>query len=71
MKKIKKRKATIIKKNKTINTKPQNKKRNKIQNNSKKITLTKQTQKIPAELPLGNDTIVPLRAGETIAWSLL
>jgi dihydroorotase len=39
--------------------------------NSKKITLTKQTQKIPAELPLGNDTIVPLRAGETIAWSLL
>ena len=37
MKKIKKRKATIIKKNKTINIKPQNKKRNKIQNNSKKI----------------------------------
>jgi len=39
--------------------------------NSKKITLAKQTQKIPAELPLGKDTIVPLRAGETIAWSLL
>jgi len=39
--------------------------------NTKKITLVKQTQKIPAELPLGNDTIVPLRAGETIAWSLL
>jgi len=39
--------------------------------NSKKITLAKQAQKIPAELPLGNDTIVPLRAGETIAWSLL
>ena len=39
MKKIKKRKATIIKKNKTINTKPQNKKRNKIQNNSKKIII--------------------------------
>jgi dihydroorotase len=39
--------------------------------NSKKITLIKQAQKIPAELPLGNDTIVPLRAGETIAWSLL
>jgi dihydroorotase len=38
--------------------------------NSKKITLAKQAQKIPAELPLGNDTIVPLRAGETIAWSL-
>ena len=39
--------------------------------NSKKITLAKQAQKIPAELPLGNDTIVPLRAGETIAWSLI
>ncbi len=39
--------------------------------NSKKITLAKKAQQIPAELPLGNDTIVPLRAGETIAWSLL
>jgi len=39
--------------------------------NSKKITLAKQVQNIPNELPLGNDTIVPLRAGETIAWSLV
>ena len=39
--------------------------------NSQKITLAKQAQKIPTELPLGNDTIVPLRAGETIAWSLV
>ena len=39
--------------------------------NTQKITLAKQAQKIPAELPLGNDTIVPLRAGETIAWSLI
>ena len=39
--------------------------------NSGKITLAKQVQQIPAELPLGNDTIVPLRAGETIAWSLI
>lgn len=38
--------------------------------NSKKITLVKQSQAIPAELPLGDATIVPLRAGETIAWSL-
>ena len=38
--------------------------------NSKKITLLKQPQSIPAELPLGDATIVPLRAGETIAWSL-
>ncbi|MEA9600103.1 dihydroorotase [Polynucleobacter sp. AP-Sanab-80-C2] len=39
--------------------------------NSKKITLFKQAQSIPAELPLGDATIVPLRAGETIAWSLI
>ena len=39
--------------------------------NSKKITLTKQAQHIPIELPLGDATIVPLRAGETIAWMLV
>jgi dihydroorotase len=39
--------------------------------NSKKITLVKQAQSIPMELPLGNATIVPLRAGETIAWALV
>jgi len=39
--------------------------------NSKKITLIKQSQNVPTELPLGDATIVPLRAGETIAWSLL
>ena len=39
--------------------------------NTKKVTLAKQTQTIPAELPLGDATIVPLRAGETIAWSLI
>ncbi len=39
--------------------------------NTKKITLVKQAQNIPAELPLGDATIVPLRAGETIAWSLV
>jgi dihydroorotase len=38
--------------------------------NTKKITLVKQAQRIPTELPLGDATIVPLRAGETIAWSL-
>jgi len=38
--------------------------------NTKKITLVKQAQSIPNELPLGDATIVPLRAGETIAWSL-
>ena len=39
--------------------------------NSKKITLSKQVQAIPTELPLGDATIVPLRAGETIAWTLI
>jgi dihydroorotase len=39
--------------------------------NTQKITLSKQAQAIPMELPLGDATIVPLRAGETIAWSLL
>lgn len=39
--------------------------------NSKTITLAKQAQNIPTELPLGDATIVPLRAGETIAWSLV
>ncbi len=38
--------------------------------NTKQITLVKQAQTIPAELPLGDSVIVPLRAGETIAWSL-
>ena len=39
--------------------------------NTQKITLAKQAEKVPLELPLGNATIVPLRAGETIAWSLI
>ena len=38
--------------------------------NTQKVTLVKQAQNIPAELPLGGDKIVPLRAGETIAWTL-
>ena len=38
--------------------------------NTQKVTLVKQAQNIPAELPLGDETIVPLRAGETIAWTL-
>ena len=38
--------------------------------NTKQITLLKQSQSIPAELPLGDSVIIPLRAGETIAWTL-
>jgi dihydroorotase len=39
--------------------------------NLQKITLIKRPQNIPQELPLGDTTIVPLRAGESIAWSLI
>jgi dihydroorotase len=39
--------------------------------NTKTISLLKQAQSIPSDLPLGEETIVPLRAGETIAWSLV
>lgn len=38
--------------------------------NQEKVTLIKREQIVPAELPLGDATIVPLRAGETIAWSM-
>lgn len=40
--------------------------------NSSTITLQKETVAIPAELPyLPGDPLVPLRAGETVAWRLL
>jgi dihydroorotase len=38
--------------------------------NTKTITLQKVTQKVPEELPFAETVVVPLRAGETIAWSL-
>lgn len=38
--------------------------------NQQTITLLKEPWSVPDELPLGNDTIVPLRAGETIRWRL-
>ena len=36
--------------------------------NSDTITLTKQAWDVPPLLPLGGDTLTPLRAGEQIAW---
>lgn len=36
--------------------------------NSDNITLEKQSWTVPAKLPLGNDSLTPLRAGETVAW---
>jgi dihydroorotase len=34
------------------------------------ITLRKQDWEVPARLPLGDDTLVPLRAGEAITWQV-
>ena len=39
--------------------------------NTGKLTLRRETQQIPNEFPMGNGTVVPLRAGETIAWSIV
>ncbi|MBS4098879.1 MAG: dihydroorotase [Sulfuricella sp.] len=35
-----------------------------------KITLLKENWTVPAELPFGDATLVPLRAGETLGWRL-
>jgi dihydroorotase len=39
--------------------------------NTSKLTLRRETQQIPNEFPMGNGAVVPLRAGETIAWSIV
>lgn len=39
--------------------------------NTAKLTLRREAQQIPNEFPMGNGTVVPLRAGETIAWSIV
>lgn len=38
--------------------------------NTDTITLIKQAWEVPAALPVGADSIVPLRAGEQVAWRL-
>jgi dihydroorotase len=38
--------------------------------NSKKITLIKEDWQIPEQYPLGENTLVPFLAGETISWKL-
>ncbi|MBR9885674.1 MAG: dihydroorotase [Oceanospirillales bacterium] len=38
--------------------------------NSDTITLVKTPWEVPAEMPFGDDIIVPLRAGETLRWKL-
>ena len=39
--------------------------------NTTKITLEKARWLVPNELPLGDDSLVPLRAGQQISWKLL
>jgi dihydroorotase len=40
--------------------------------NSGKLTLAKETWTVPADYPyIATDTIVPLRAGETLSWKML
>jgi len=34
------------------------------------VTLQRRTSRVPAELPFGAGTVVPLRAGEALRWSL-
>jgi dihydroorotase len=38
--------------------------------NKSKVTLRREPWTLPAELPLGAQSIVPLRAGETLRWKL-
>lgn len=38
--------------------------------NKDKITLVKSPWTVPAEMPFGNDVIVPLKAGESVRWKL-
>jgi dihydroorotase len=39
--------------------------------NRGKVTLVREPTDVPATLPFGDTTIVPLRAGERLAWRLL
>ncbi|MFM9836368.1 MAG: amidohydrolase family protein, partial [Methylophilaceae bacterium] len=38
--------------------------------NNEKITLIKEEWQVPASLKYGNEELIPLRAGQTIAWKL-
>ncbi len=39
--------------------------------NAERITLAKETWRVPAEYPLGTESLIPLRAGEEVTWRLL
>jgi dihydroorotase len=38
--------------------------------NSGKLTLRKEPWVVPSEMPFGGDSVVPLRAGESLGWRL-
>ena len=38
--------------------------------NSEKITLVKESWQVPASLPFAGDKLIPLRAGQSIAWKM-
>jgi len=39
--------------------------------NTERITLTKETWRVPSEYALGTETLIPLHAGEEVKWRLL
>jgi len=43
----------------------------KLPRNTGKLILKRQTQIIPDEFPVGDSTVVPLRAGENLAWTIV
>jgi dihydroorotase len=42
-----------------------------LQTNSETITLVQEDWQVPAEYPLGDNTVVPLRAGQIVHWQLI
>jgi len=42
----------------------------KLPRNTGSITLTKSPQSVPADIPLGDTRLVPIRAGDTVNWTV-
>ncbi len=43
----------------------------KLPRNTGRLKLKRQAQNIPEDFPMGSGTVVPLRAGETVAWTIV
>ena len=41
----------------------------RLPSNSRSITLSRTDQTIPDSFPIGGDRLIPIRAGETVAWT--